>query len=102
MLMCLPPVRLHSAWLRTDVQCLHRAAAVGMLARQKRQNLVLEPSLCLRVFDLVVMACFSPYSGGAACLSLLGHGTTAGVPPSSGAAVCISMSIEGATNFSLP
>ena len=100
--MCLPPLRIYSAWLRTVVQCLHRMAAVGMSARQKRQSLVLEPCSGLLAFDLVVLASSSPYSGGAACLSLLRHGVTAGDSLLSGAAVCLSMSVEGATTCSSP
>jgi len=84
------------------VQCLHRTAAVGMSARQKRQSLFFEPRSRLLALDLVVLASSSPFFGGAACLSLLGHGATAGISLLSGAAVCVSMSFEGATTCSSP
>ena len=74
---------------------------MGMSVRQKQQNLVLGPCSRLRVFGLVVVACFSSCSSGAACLSLLGHGAKASVPLSSGAAVCISMSAEGVKTYLL-
>ena len=84
------------------MQGLHQTVVVGMSARQKRQSLAFKPCLCLLAFDLVVLASSSPCFGGAACLSLLGHGATAGVSLLSGAAVCFSMSVEGATTCSSP